>query len=103
MLNVDAKRSGENNQDELSDEDNIGKSLSNLVERKLILPNLNQKPNISQINSMNMSIDEQIKFEEEMNINSNGIRESYRFDDINGKQNPYKPKMYLNIIIFLIL
>lgn len=91
MLNVDAKRNGENGPEEMSD-DETGKSLSNLVEKKLILPNLHQK-HPSQMNAMNMSIDEQIKFEEDLNINSNSIRESVRFDESNNKQDPYKPKM----------
>jgi len=89
MLNVDAKKSGEQGE-EMSDED-IGKSLSNLVEKKLILPNLNQK-HVNSVTAINMSIDEQIKYEEDYNLNNN-LRESSRFEESNNKQDPYKPKM----------
>lgn len=89
MLNVDAKKSGEQGE-EMSDED-VGRSLSNIVEKKLILPNVHHK-NASSINAMNMSIDEQIKFEDDFNLNNNA-KESARYDDSNSKQDPYKPKM----------
>ncbi len=99
MLNVDGKKTGDNGE-EMSDEDN-GRSLSNLVEKRLILPNLNQKPGIV-VNAMNNSIDEQIKYEEDFNLNNN-VRESNRFDDSSLKQDPYKPKMYFFINFILML
>lgn len=94
MLNVDAKRSGEMGGEYMSDDD-TGKSLSNIVEKKLILPNLHQKQQ-SNPNPMNISVDN-IKFEEDgcININNNmkEVKEN-RFEDISGKNNdPYKPKM----------
>lgn len=88
MLNVDGKRTGEH-VEAMSDDD--GKSLSNLVEKKLILPNLHQRQS-SSVNAINMSMDEQIKFEEDYNLNANP-RDSGRFDESNSKQDPYKPKM----------
>jgi len=91
MLNVDAKRNGGEGLEEMSD-DETGKSLSNLVEKKLILPNLHQK-NISNLNSIQMSYDENLKFEEDSNIHTNVIRESGRFDESISKEDPYKPKM----------
>jgi hypothetical protein len=90
MLNVDQKKDGE----DMSDEDNLvnpnGKSLQNIVEKRLILPNLTNKHANNLKDPMNLSMD----FNNIDEINGNGnLNNKMEVLDTHNNKDPYRPKM----------
>ena len=92
MLNVDQKKDGEDMSDEDGNNPNgNGKSLQNVVERKLILPNLHNKQPSNFKDPMNLSVDFNSIDEINGNGNLNNIKEV--LETQNNSKDPYRPKM----------
>ena len=84
LLNVDQKKEGEDNSEEENTNGNT-KSLSNIVEKKLILPNL-------QHNNQPFNIKDPLNHSEEFN-NIDEIIGNGNLNTSSPKDNNYNPKM----------
>lgn len=94
MLNVDQKKEGDDASDDEENpkQNNINtRSLNNLVEKKLILPNLQNKQHNNIKDPMNLSAD--FNNYDEMNNNGNVNNAKESIDNNINNKDPRRPKM----------